>query len=270
MRFKSLIAAASIALASMVGSVQANVIDLGFSLDDSGSIGSTNFNLTRDALADALSAIPTSGTNQYRVAVTQFGTGFVTVVPPTIVTAANLSDLQDDVRAASYRSGGTDTAGAISNLFGLFETSATGLGATTILNITTDGSPNSQSGAETAATTAFNAGLDGLSFEAVGSGLSSTFARDNMARIASLGTTGVLGNAVVLDPGDPLPNATQTGFVIGVTDFNDYADAIGAKIGQVIIDTGGGGTVIPLPAAGWLLLAGIGALGVMGRRQAAA
>lgn len=94
-----------------------------------------------------------------------------------------------------------------------------------------------------------------------------------MADIASLGTTGALGNAVVLDPGDSLPNATQTGFVIGVTDFSDYEDAIAAKIGQVVIDTGGGDgnpNVIPLPAAGWLLLAGIGALGVMRRRQAAA
>jgi hypothetical protein len=266
-------AAAAIAAFSMTGSAWADVIDLGFSLDDSGSIGAFNFNLTRDALADALSAIPTSGTNQYRIAVTQFGSGFVTLVPPTIVTASNLSNLQDDVRDASYRSGGTDTAGAISNLFGLFQNSSTGLGDTTILNITTDGEPNSQTAAENAALAAFNAGLDGLSFEAVGTGLSSSFARNNMADIASLGTTGALGNAVVLDPGDSLPNATQTGFVIGVTDFNDYEDAIAAKIGQVVIDTGGGDgnpNVIPLPAAGWLLLAGIGALGVMRRRQAAA
>jgi hypothetical protein len=158
-------------------------------------------------------------------------------------------------------------------MFGLFQNSSTGLGDTTILNITTDGSPNNQTAAENAALAAFNAGLDGLSFEAVGTGLSSSFARNNMADIASLGTTGALGNAVVLDPGDSLPNATQTGFVIGVTDFNDYEDAIAAKIGQVVIDTGGGDgnpNVIPLPAAGWLLLAGIGALGVMRRRQAAA
>ncbi len=53
----------------------------------------------------------------------------------------------------------------------------------------------------------------------------------------------------------------------GLYDFNSYGK------GDINIDlelNPGGGGVIPLPAAGWLLLAGIGGLGIAGRRKKAA
>ncbi|MEO3413665.1 vWA domain-containing protein [Roseovarius sp. CAU 1744] len=252
------------ALGLAFGSTSANaaIIDLGFSLDTSGSIGTTNFNLTRDALATALDQIPTSGANQYRVAITKFSNASNTIVAPTIVTAANIAGIKATLQATTHLGGGTCTSCAITGLYNLFNNDG-GLGATTLLNITTDGFPNSQTNAEAAATTAVANGVDGISFEAVGSGITSASALANMAKIAKP-DVGVVVNDI-----NNIPNATTTGFVIKVVDFNDYEAAIKAKIGRVVDDTGGGDPngVIPLPAGLPLLLTGFGAFGVMRLRK---
>ncbi|MCF2950253.1 VWA domain-containing protein [Paraglaciecola aquimarina] len=235
-------------------STQAAIINLGFSLDESGSVGSSNFNLTRDALADALAIIPTTGTNQYRLAVTTFSSIVTQVIAPTIVSAANIGALQTQLKATAYSGGGTATHSAISNLASLFSGFNTDL---TLFNITTDGSPNSQSSAEGAALFAFNDYVDGISFEAVGGGINNTFALNNMARIAGLGTSGDATAGVVLASGDAIPDAAQTGFVIPVLTFADYEDAIKAKITQIVVDTTpGGSTPVPAPSAVSLLALG--------------
>ncbi|MBL3570257.1 hypothetical protein BV509_18345 [Rhodovulum sulfidophilum] len=251
------------------GASSAAVIDLGFVLDGSGSVSSSDFSSAASALSAALSQIPTSGENQYRVAVTSYGYGSYTAVPPTIVTASNIGSIQAQVLTAYKDSGGTDTAGAITYITNLF-TNDGGLGATSLINITTDGSPNSQSATEAAALAANVAGIDGISFEAVGSGVSSSSAQGDMARIAGLGTSGDADAGVIATDLDNLPNATTTGFVIPVANFTAYGAAIEAKIGQVIDDTGGNTGVVPLPAAMPMLLAGLGAFGFLRRRGAAA
>lgn len=239
-------------------------------LDRSGSVSGADYRTARDALANALSTIPMSGTTQYRIAVTRFSSSTVTIIPPTIVTAANIAGLQDIVRDSSGSTGGgADTAGAIRDTFNLFANSATGLGARTLLNITTDGDPNDQTGAENAALAAFNAGLDGLSFEAVGSGVASSTAQGRMARIAGLGTAGDATNGVIVTDLTAIPNALTTGFVIPVSSFGVYEAAINAKIGQIVDDTQPNPNVIPLPAGLPLLLAGLGAFAVLRRRAAA-
>jgi hypothetical protein len=274
MFLKRLASAAALSIAAMFGAApsHAAVIDLGFVLDGSGSVTTSQYNQARTALASALAQIPTSGDNQYRLAVTSYGSGQVTIIPPTIVTAANIASLQAVVSNAAKAGGGTDTAGAITWITNLFASTAGGLGATTLINITTDGVPNSQAAAENAALAAFNAGVDGISFEAVGTGVSSVSALANMARIAGLGTSGDATTGVVVNDLSAIPNATTTGFVIPVSSFEGYQAAIAAKIGQIVIDTGGGPTdpnVIPLPAGLPLLLVGLGALAVVRRRAAA-
>ncbi|MEP5760956.1 MAG: vWA domain-containing protein [Litoreibacter sp.] len=259
---------AAIALLMGAASAQAASIDLGFSLDESGSVGFTNFNLTRDALADALASIPTSGPDEFRLAVTTFSSGITTVIAPTVVTASNISGLQDTLRATAYSGGSTNTAGAITNLFNLFANSTTGLGDTSIINITTDGSPNSQFSTEQAAINANAAGLDGLSFEAVGSGLSSSTAQENLRRIAGLGTANDLSNAIITSDITNIPNALTTGFVLTVPTFAGFEAAIDAKITQVVIDAGEPQpSPVPLPAGLPLLLAALGGLGVMRKRN---
>lgn len=258
---------AAAVLAFTASTANAAIINLGFSLDESGSVGSSNFALTRDALADALIAIPTSGDNQYRLAVTAFSSSSnqKQIIAPTIVTAANLATLQATLKGESYSGGLTDTAGAIDFLVSLFTPFSSDL---TLFNITTDGSPNSQSATESSALAAYNAFVDGISFEAVGSGINSPSALANMARIAGLGTAGDAANGVVVANFASIPNASTTGFVIPVADFAGYSAAINAKIIQIVQDTGGGADV-PAPstlAMMSLVLLGFGARKVKYRR----
>jgi phosphohistidine swiveling domain-containing protein len=277
MFLKKLAGAGALAVAVLFGgtpATQAATIDLGFILDFSGSVADTDFANARDALATALGSIPTSGANEYRVAVTRFSSSSTTIIPPTIVTAANIVSLQNTLRASSSATtGGTNLAGAITAMASLFSSTTGGFGDTTLINITTDGVPDSQSLAESAALAANTAGVDGISFEAVGGGVSSSSALANMARIAGLGTAGVASNGVVVSDLSAIPNATTTGFVIPVSSFAAYEAAITAKIGQIVDDTGGGTTdpsVVPLPAGLPLMLGVIGAFALVRRRQMAA
>ncbi|MFC3120820.1 vWA domain-containing protein [Agaribacter flavus] len=245
-----------------VTSANASVINLGFSLDESGSVGTTNFNTTRDALADALAVIPTTGAIEYRIAVTTFASGFTSVIAPTIVTSSNLAALQAQLRATTFNGGGTNTAGAIDNLTSLFSAYSSDL---TLFNITTDGSPNSQSAAENSALAAFNSFVDGISFEAVGSGITNATSLARMARIAGLGTSGVAADGVIVNDITAIPNAATTGFVIPVSDFAAYSAAITAKIGQIVTDTGGAD---PVPSPHIFLLFGLGFVAVFIRTKA--
>ncbi|MEQ3711196.1 MAG: DUF1194 domain-containing protein [Tateyamaria sp.] len=272
MKLRILTAAAVASVGLLTGAAQAAVIDLGFSLDGSGSINTSEYNTMRTGLAAALANIPTSGGNQYRVAVTGYGsTGSFSqtvIVAPTIVDALNIGGIQTAVQNATKVGGWTPTGQAITGLFNLFLNSAEGLGDTTILNISTDGEPtlvgggSAQSATEAAALAAYNAGLDGLGFEAVGfngTGLA------NMAKIAGLGTAGLAANGVVLGVGDPIPNTTTTGFVLPINNFTDYSAAIDGKVQKVIIDT----NPVPLPAAAWMLIAALGGLFGLRRRSIA-
>ncbi len=266
MLLRNLIGAAAIGLTSLAGgAAAAATIDLGFSLDGSGSVGNRNFNLTRDALATALGSIPTSGDNVYRVAVTQFGTGVQTIVAPTEVTSrAILADLQNTLRGAVRITGGTDTALAITNLRDLFVADG-GLGDTTLFNITTDGQPNSQAAALAAADSVIGSGVDGLSFEGISLSLGDESDILALARPFDPDAT------IVTDIAD-IPNATTTGFVIRVNTFADYEAAIVAKIGRVVVDTGGGTELppVPVPAALPLLLTGFAGFAALRRRRGAA
>lgn len=268
MGLKTFAGAVALAISVTFGATSSNaaVIDLGFSLDGSGSVGNFNFGVTRDALADALSEIPTSGANQYRVAITQFGSNVGTIVAPTIVTAGNIGNIQQTLRNASRIGGGTNTTGAVDNLVSLFQNDG-GLGNTTLFNITTDGQPNNQTNVEAAALAAFNAGVDGISLEAIGGLSNSTL--ENMRRIASIGTTGVVSaTGAILTDSNNIPNAVNQGFVVQVNTFSDYEAAIAAKVVRVVDDTGGGDPnvgVVPLPAGLPLLLAGLGGFGIVRR-----
>ncbi|MEM6758764.1 MAG: VWA domain-containing protein [Pseudomonadota bacterium] len=270
MLHKRIAAIAAVALSALFGvsSADARTIDLGFSLDTSGSVGSADFAVARTALAQALSNIPTTGPVTYRIAVTKFSSSVTTVVPVTQITGANIGAIQTAIANTAFVGGATRTADAITTTFDLF--AAVGLGDTTLINITTDGEPfegtrvgavQSQLNAEAAALAAFNNGLDGLSFETVGTFSATDL--NNAARIAGFGTAGVASNGVVLAPTDAIPDPTQTGFVLPVASFAGYSAAIDAKVEEVVINT----QVVPLPAGLPLMLAGIAAFAFVRRRQ---
>jgi len=261
MSFRNIVAGAVVAFGMALGggAVSAAVIDLGFALDKSGSVGSANYNTTKEALATALGLIPTTGDNQYRVSVVSFGSSVTVDLAPTIVTADTISAIQNAVRNSSYSGGGTRTDLAISSLTNAFVNADGGLGDLTLFNISTDGSPSSQANTLTAANAARTAGVDGISFEAIGS--FSQTQLNNMAALASPGTP------VIVHDLDQIPNPTEHGFVIAVTGFDAYQAAINAKVERIIEDTGGGTTPIPLPASLPLLLAGLGLVGGLRLRR---
>ncbi len=261
---KRKILAGVVALSMTTSAAFSAVIDFGFSLDGSGSVGNTNFATVTAALAAALDNIPVTGANQYRIAVNQFGTNVGTIVAPTIVTAGNIAAIKTSITNAVRITGVTNTGAAITSLTALF-VNAGGLNSTALFNITTDGASSNQSAAEAAALAAFNAGVDGISLEAVGSFTNGTL--ENMRRISALGTNGdiLVGSALVIDDLNAIPNPLDTGFVLKVSDFGGYSAAINAKV-QRIVDPEP--NPVPLPAGFPLMLIGIGAFAALRRRAA--
>lgn len=247
--FAATVAATSIFLGS--SAVHAATIDLGFALDESGSVSRSDFTLAQNGLANALAQIPTTGENTYRISVVAFNSVARTIVPVTEVTAASLTTIQETIRTTVRRSGGTAIDRAVDLLTANFTTA--GLGDTSLFNITTDGQ-SSLTSLQASAAAANAAGIDGLSFEAVGS-----------ANTANLLNVAFPGTPVLVDDATNLPNPTEDSFVFQVASFADYEAAITAKVGRIVTDTGGGPmpAPVPLPAGLSLMLAAMAAFGGM-------
>jgi len=244
------------AFGSMGGAhdVQAKTIDLGFMLDESGSVGSSNYNIAGDALAAALALIPFAGTttDTYRIGVVSFSGGTTTLVSPTIISsAAELLIVQNSIKNDAFSGGSTNMGGALDRIVADFGT----LGDLSLLNMTTDGVPNSGTQAATAATAAFNAGWDGLSFEAIGN--------ISTALIQSIAFP---APAILINDINNLPNPLTTGFVLTIDNFGNYSDAITAKI-QNIVDVAPNVSVVPLPAALPLYGTGLAIMGFISWRR---
>ncbi len=236
------IASGVIAAGVTVSSARANTYDLEFLLDSSGSIGSTNWSAATAALASALDAIPTSGPDQYKVGVISFSSTAVSVVAPTIVTAANLASIKALITGASFLNSTTCMSCAFNAVAALGS-----LGDLSLINMTTDGVPDSQSATNTAVAAAAAAGWDGLSVEAIGSGVDITY----LTSIAF--PTPVVNDGTIPDP-------RTHGFVLPVANFTDYGDAIAAKVQAVVNPT-------PLPGAIPLFATGLGVFGLLGWRR---
>ena len=242
------ITSAVIGLGVSTSSSRAALVDLAILLDSSGSIGSTNWGVATGALASAVDLIPTSGANQYRLTVISFSSSAVDIVSPIIVDAGNIAGIKTAISGASFQNGGTCMSCAFNLL--VSDYSALTYGDVSLINMTTDGVPNSQAATTTAVGAAATAGWDGLSVEAIGSGVDMTF----LASIAFPGT-------VVTD--GTIPNPITNGFVLPVSDFSLYGDAIAAKIQRVVDETG----QTPLPGALPMFVSGLGALGLLGWRR---
>ena len=124
MSLKSFLAAASVAVLATVGSAQAAVIDLGFAIDESGSVSGSattgELGLIREGLARALDRIPSTGAtgnpNTYTVTVVAFASGSSVLVPKTEITDGNRASIQNTLRTAGRNGGGTNINGAVDAL----------------------------------------------------------------------------------------------------------------------------------------------------------
>lgn len=277
MTLRKTIAGAVIALGMTMGSsaLAATVVNLGFAIDHSGSISETTANphytLQKQGLAQALELVAkaTDDPNndvEYRVAVITFGADVKTLVPPTTLTMTNLAGIQNSITShVRTNTGATITGTAINTLTSMFRDDPTDpnspISDLTLFNISTDGTPTGGADPEAAATAAFNAGVDGISFELVGS-----FNQTAINRMLGLAGPG----AVHITNAADLPNPVEKGFVFEIAHFDDYEGAIGAKIQRIVDDTGGGPSPIPVPAALPLLLGGLGMMGALRLRRRAA
>ncbi len=238
-----------------VEAATAQIIDLGFSLDSSGSVGATNWDLITEGLANALEEIPLSGVpQQYRISVVGFSDAAFDIVTPEILTLANLADIQDDIRNAPFTAGLT----CISCSIDLLTSNLAGVGGVSdesLINISTDGAPNvgETDGVALRASTIAD-GWSGLSAEAIGT-FDISFLEDLVFPQPPL-ITDDPDDILAIDPFD-------TGFILEVDNFLDYEAAIRDKVRAIPIsqDVPEPGTVL-----GLLAISGLG-LGLKGKKQ---
>lgn len=236
------------------GAALAAPIKLAFALDESGSVNNAEFDFIQNGLANALSLLPTDG--NYEITVVAFSSGTAnTVVSPIVVNdAPTLASLQTTIRDYNEGSGGTDIGTALTLLNDIHGDIGDTLG---LVNVVTDGQSATF---QSEATALANNGWDSLNFEAVTSS-ASTGVLDDVA---------FPGTVQVLNAGESLPNPLENSFIIKVEDFAGFEAAISAKVQRVIDVTDPDPTdpsPIPVPAALPLLLSGLGAVGMVGRRR---
>ena len=235
-------AAMALAVAGMcsAGSAQA-VTQLGFILDESGSIGSGNYDIIKNGLANAINTlVPTTG--EYEISVVSFASGSQTLVNHVLIDSiAARTAVANLILADTYTGGTTAMNLGFSTLASVLAGSTLQIG-TSYVNLATDGIPDDQTAATNARNALILAGIDNISIEAIGAGVNAAYLQNTICY------PGPCDNTV------PFNNFPNQGFYLAVANAQGYADAIGYKIQVVTNQT-------PEPES--LALMSIGAMGLL-------
>jgi hypothetical protein len=229
---------------------RADVIQLGFILDGSGSIGSSNWNIIRQGLADAVATyIPVGGDDTYEISVVQFGSSATTHISNFVVSdAAARTALATQIAGLAFMNGGsTNYAAAFTAMANVLDNTIANVDASYV-NFATDGQQNSGGTGQTQFANLLGIGVDNVSVEGIGNGVDKNDLMTNFC---------YPGPCVDTQPF----NFPGQGFYIGVPDAQAYVDAIKIKISTVT------GVPIGVPEPATLALFGTGLLGLAALRR---
>ena len=161
----------------------ARAFDFIILLDASGSVGSSNFEIMKDFVANMLSNF-TIGPADTRVGVIRFATTPSIVIP--LGSISTYAQLATAIRAITYTGGNTDTGAALNLLDTAFATARVSEGIPRVAAVFTDGRSNNPSATVQSAQAVHNDGITVFSF-GIGSGVSNA----ELVAIASNGQQGV-------------------------------------------------------------------------------